>query len=623
MGLSTVKKGIAALALLLLLALLFVTILPWIASTQIVRDRIAYELSLWSGYRVALGEAPQLEVWPAFRATLRDVSFHEWSGESQAVLEADRLVVSLSPLAAVRGRIEMSAIAMYRPSLRLTRTETSLELPASPGGGRIVQAIQAAKRLITADPKNPDVTSLPSDAFGTVEFSDGRIALVDGDNIESLTNLTGKITWPALNRTLRVTANGVWRGESVNVEASAATPLILMGGGNGDVTASLKSALVEASFEGKVNFSGERFFEGNGQINTPALRRMLDWAQIPITPSGTIGPVTLTSNIRGNAQRVRLESVALNFGGNNGTGVIDIAFADPVPAISGTLAFDKLDLRTYLAGFTSIATGRGSLSQPLETGIAHQMALDLRLSAATATLGSAELTDVAASTQVKGPLMALDLSHASGFGGELQAGLRIDKADDKKTVEIRMIATEVEALQLAKAAGAEKLLPQGRTNISVMLKGTGDDWNAVLGSAEGSVTTTLGQGSLGGLDLAKFRNRWAAGGFFALSEVAGGPIALKGADFKAKVTGGVARIEKADVFLDDQRVFSFTGIIPYFGRALAISGKLEPILPDGTRGLAELPFFIGGAWDSPYVAPVVPSEQQEEARPQPQAEQQQ
>src|SRR5690606_34853923 len=206
-----------------------------------------------SGYRVALGEAPELEVWLAFRATLRDVSFHEWSGESQAVLEADRLDVSLSPLAAVRGRIEMSAISMYRPSLRLARTETSLELPASPGGGRIVQAIHTAKRLITADPKNPDVTSLPSDAFGTVEFSDGKIAVVNGDNVESLTNLSGKITWPALNRTLRVTANGVWRGESVNVEASAATPLILMGGGNGDLTASLKSALVEASFEGKVN----------------------------------------------------------------------------------------------------------------------------------------------------------------------------------------------------------------------------------------------------------------------------------------------------------------------------------------------------------------------------------
>src|SRR5690606_22132246 len=103
MGFSTVRKGVIALAALLLLALLFVAALPWLASTQIVRDRIAYELGLWSGYRVSLGEAPELDVWPTFRATLRDVSFHEWAQSSHAVLAADRMDVSLSPLAALRG----------------------------------------------------------------------------------------------------------------------------------------------------------------------------------------------------------------------------------------------------------------------------------------------------------------------------------------------------------------------------------------------------------------------------------------------------------------------------------------------------------------------------------------
>ncbi|MBI1621101.1 AsmA family protein [Aquamicrobium sp. cd-1] len=603
----TIRKGLIALAALLLLALLFVTVLPWIASTKIVRDRIAYELSLWSGYRVSLGEAPELNVWPTFSAALRDVSFHEWAKESPAVLEADRLDVSLSPLAALRGRVEMSSISMYRPLLRLNRTDVGLDLPASPGGGRMMQAINTATRLVQENPKTPDLKALPSDAFGNVEFVDGKIVIVEGDETEGFSNLTGKITWPALNRTLRINANGVWRGEAVQLEASAENPLILMGGGNATVMGSLKSPLSEASFNGTANFSGERFFDGEANMATPALRRMLEWLRVPVTPGSTIGPVSVSSRIQGSGKRLRLDNASLKLGSNNGTGGIDIAFVDEFPAISGTLAFDTLDLRTYLAGFTSIASGSGSLYAPLDTGIANQISLDLRLSATTATLGHVTLSEIAASTQVKGPLMVLDLSHADGFGGELQAGLRIDTIDDRKAVEIRLIATEVEALALAKAAGAERLLPQGRANISVMLKGSGNNWNDVLGSAEGSVAATIGPGSLGGLDLAKFRERWGGGGFFALSEVAGGPIALSGGTFNAKVTGGVARIEKADLLLEDQRIFSFSGIIPYFGRALAVSGHLVPVLPGGTRGLAEYPFFIGGAWDTPYVAPVVPS----------------
>jgi AsmA protein len=147
MRVMTVKRGVAALGALVLLALLFFAALPTIASTQIVRDRIAYELSLWSGYRVSLGEAPILDVWPIFRATLNDVAFHEWSGgDSPPVLEADRLEVSLSALAALRGNVVMSGVSMYRPLLRLTTPGSVIDLPASPGGGRMVRAVEAAAK---------------------------------------------------------------------------------------------------------------------------------------------------------------------------------------------------------------------------------------------------------------------------------------------------------------------------------------------------------------------------------------------------------------------------------------------------------------------------------------------
>src|SRR5690606_7570922 len=126
-------------------------------------------------------------------------------------------------------------------------------------------------------------------------------------------------------------------------------------------------------------------------------------------------------------------------------------------------------------------------------------------------------------------------------------------------------------------------------------------------NAEGSVTASMGPGSLGGIDLPQFRTRWEAGGFFPLSEVSGGTLPLRGIDFKVTVVNGVARIEKADALLENQRVLSLGGIISYFGRALALSGYIAAVSAEGERGRAELPFFIGGAWDAPFVSPITPS----------------
>lgn len=607
MRLSTVRTGVAALAAALLAAMLLLAALPWIASTQIVRDRIAYELSLWSGYRVSLGEAPKLDVWPAFKATLNNVKFQRWAGgEEPPVLEADRLEVSMSALAALQGDVVLSAVSMFRPVLRLTEPGPVIDLPAAPGGGRMTRAVETARRIVDSSPANPDLGALPADSFGSVEFFEGRIVGGPASDTDIVTALSGRISWPSLNRPARLTATGIWRGENITVEGSSEQPLMLLAGGNAPVKASLKSPLIDASFDGKASLAGEAFFDGQARLASPSLRRMLEWSDTQIAPGAAIGAVSIAGRIQGTAARVQIDNVELNLGGNVGRGVLEVSFAEHLPAISGTLAFDTLDFRSFLSAFMPIASADGTIYDEIDTGFADQIALDLRLSAATATLGSITMTDLAATSQVKGSLAAFDISGANAFGGTVQAGVRVDTAGDAKTVEMRAITNGVDAFALSKALGAERLLPEGRANISAILKGTGHDWDTVLGNAEGSITASLGQGTLTGFNLESFKERWSSGDFFPLSAVSDGSLPVRGMDFQAKVTGGVARIEKADVLLEGQ-VASIVGIVPYFSKALALSGHFAPINANGERGPPQAPFFIGGAWDAPFVSPVWPT----------------
>ena len=602
MRFSTVKIGLAVLAALLLLVGLFVAALPWMASTQLVRDRIAQELSMWSGYRVSLGSSPELDVWPNFKATLHSVAFHDWSTESTPpVLEAERMEVSLSALAALRGNAVFSAVSLHRPLLRLDG-DGAFGLSPSRGGGRLSRAIVNARSAVAA---NSDKAALPSDSFGTIDFFDGRITSADRGENDMVTSLSGRIAWPALNRPASLAASGIWRGENFSVEASSSQLLVLLAGEAAPVKGTWRSTLLEASFEGVADIADDAFYDGQASLSSPALQRALEWWKIPISPGSAIGAMSISSTLQGSEQRLRLNSVALSLDGNAGRGVLEVALSEPVPAISGTLAFDRLDLRALLAAFTPIASAQVNMTDPIETGFAEQVSLDLRLSATAASFGAIPLTDVAAAAQVKGGLAVFDISDATAFNGVLQAGVRIDPAADGKSVEMRIVANDVDALALAKASGAERLLPQGTASISATLKGTGHDWNAVMGSAGGTVSATLGAGSLVGIDLKSFKERWTARGFFGLSEVSGGTLPFRSLSVRASVAGGVARMEKADLVLDKE-VVSIDGIIPYFSKALALSGRFSPLLEDGTAGDPAEAFFIGGGWDAPYVLPASP-----------------
>ena len=71
---SLLRRSLWTLALAAGLVVLIVLALPYAASTRLVRDRIAQEMSEWSGFDVSIGAAPEISVWPDLQANLTDVA---------------------------------------------------------------------------------------------------------------------------------------------------------------------------------------------------------------------------------------------------------------------------------------------------------------------------------------------------------------------------------------------------------------------------------------------------------------------------------------------------------------------------------------------------------------------
>lgn len=616
---SLIRRGVWAIGVAVLVIALAVAALPLIASTRIVRDRIAWELSAWSGFRVTIDGSPRIEVWPNFRAILTDVTLSQWTEtDAPPVVEADRVEVDLSAMSALRGDVAFSTARLVRPTIRVERTANGFYMPPLPSGGRITRSIDAARGVVTANPQKPDLGKLPSDPFGTVEFRDGRVVTsAGGKDTEVLSSLSGQVNWAAMNSEASVTATGIWRGESVQVDFSSAKPLVLFAGGAAPVTLTVKAAPASFSFDGVASMSDNAYLDGQAKFAAPSLRRVLEWCQAGIAPGAAIGSVSVSSKITASSGRAKFENTTVALDNNPGMGALDFSFAEARPVIAGTLAFDTLDLRSFLSAFTPIAPAGETGPGEVDTSFADRINLDLRLSAAHATAGPVQLADVAATAQVKNGLAVFDISDASAFGGNIQSSLRFDRKPDGTQVEMRLLASDVDTGAFATAAGMTRLVPAGTGTVSIILKGPGKAWDSILESADGSFSATFGPGSLNGLNLPAFLKRTQQGGFFALDDVADGSLPIEGAEIKASISKGVARLDKAEVNSQKYKIW-LSGIASYTGRGLALSGGVvangQPAQPPANgqaanpapQGVNQSLFFVGGNWSTPFISPINP-----------------
>ncbi|MGE3306221.1 MAG: AsmA-like C-terminal region-containing protein [Rhizobiaceae bacterium] len=593
-----VRQGLWAVGILAGIAIVFAVALPYVASTRIVRDRIAEELSAWSGYRVTLEQAPEIEIWPSFQAHLNDVRFSAWNDVSHTpVLSAERIDLELSALSALRGHIEFSAARMVRPTLRVS--EDSGYMPAGAQGGRLKSSIEAARAATADDQASAARPRMPSDAFGTVSINDGRILVARSSGDEEIASgLSGNLEWLALDRPARLTATGIWRGETVELTLAVQQPLMLLSGTTSPLNVTVKAAPITLALDGTASLADQSYFQGEFSFSTPSLRRLLEWSRTTMAASATIGSISLAGDVVGDARRVKIENTELVLDGNPGVGVLEIGLASPVPTIAGTLAFDSLDLRSFLSVFTPL---QGSATT-IDTVFAERVGLDLRLSASRAKAGTVELTDVAASAQVKEGLAAFDISDARAFGGSLQAGIRFDRLPEGDQAEVRINGTDMDGVALSQALGWTRLVPAAPVTLSVTMKGPAPSWDSFAAAATGNVAAKVGMGSVAGFDITAFRERTAGSGFFPFAEVSNGTLAISGAELQASLANGVARLEKAEV-RTERNVISVGGLVPYLGGGLALSGAVmvEQQGDAATAWVPENSFFVGGTWSSPFV----------------------
>jgi AsmA protein len=587
---TVVLAGGLALALVVVLRLLA----PVMVSAGMVRESMEQAVEAWLGHDVVIEGTPELEFWPQPMVTLTGITIRMQDAPDAPVLgRIEALSAQFSLWPALRGRPVFQDFHLERPQVTLKidqQDETNWS-----SEGRLAAAVQAAGRGV--DVRD---AATPETVIGDVTITRGTLRIEASHGRElTLENITGTIDWPRLSAPARMKLRTDVRGERLELDVGSPEPLMLLGGLGTELTASVKSNLFSGSFSGRADLATYTFLSGDLQLSIPDVKRVVDWAGLPVHTADRLNNVSLSAQLVTLEKVLRFDRLAISANGTRGNGVMDLtlARADKPPRVSGTLAFDTLDLRALVLAIAYDRQKSGPGGMALRTPLERQLGFDVRFSAGQAQFGAFSMTNAAVSVVSNGQKAEVEVLDSDLLGGSLTGKVRLDLAAGPRTT-IHLAGRDLDFAPIAK----DMLLhgPVLLGPVSVDLDATLSRPLAEASAADlaGSLHLQAANGRIPELDLDAMRRLAAGSSYFTLQQAGDADTDFDTLDVRADFAQGSADIRAARL---ETRItsLSLTGVVPYLTRSLSLAATLE----DKAGALAPVNLFVGGAWPDPVIWP--------------------
>jgi hypothetical protein len=192
-------------------------------------------------------------------------------------------------------------------------------------------------------------------AVGAVTIEDGSLELADQASGRTLVanGLSADIAWPSLSKALKATALLDAGGLAVKLDFSSPQPLLLFGGKDASVSATLDAAAFTASFDGVANLTDGLLRSGALTLGAKDIAALKAWSGIRLAGLDNLRQAQLSADLERVGEELRLDGLKFDVNDTHGTGILSLSRpADGKPRVSGTLAFDRLNITRLLSAFS-------------------------------------------------------------------------------------------------------------------------------------------------------------------------------------------------------------------------------------------------------------------------------
>ncbi|WP_161142421.1 AsmA family protein [Propylenella binzhouense] len=473
--------GVAALALLLaaILAIALAS-LP----REMVKTRVAEQVSAWTGRDVSVRGEPEFRLFPEPSVTLRDVRVDGPPGMREgAILTSDELTGTIRILPLVLGDVEIKSFNMVRPVVTLVRDETGRR-------NWVFDAGAAALQLAFAG----DVP------LGHFRIEDGTIRYADRQSgaTEALEHVGVTVDWPSVRGTLSVSGSAVWRGQKVDLQGSADRPFAFARRRSSPLELKLDAPSLHFRFDGSISDLRRPQIVGDLDLTTPSLRQFAGWLGSAIGPGPNLQQASLSGQAEVLDGSLTMTNAALMLDGNRAAGAIRIGFG-PHPVVDGTLAFPALNLSPY---FQEISDQLGSNPDAwreidLDTSWYRALNADVRLSAKSVAAGQFEAGATAATAVLRDGRLEVGIAQAAFYEGTLSGTIAVtdDPRSERFDVEAQLRATDVSLAQVVRRVAPASTIA-GRATIAGEIATEGANAGELVAGLSGAARAKIDKGNL-------------------------------------------------------------------------------------------------------------------------------
>jgi AsmA protein len=552
-----------------------------------VRDAVAKEIHAVTGLDPILRGDMSVSLFPSGTVTFHNVVLGE-DHNGDPGLVADELTARLRYFPLLAGRIEIAGVTLVRPTITVSF------LP----GGRSNWSglIEALARALQPDPER-------TASFSEIGIQDGTVIIHQAgarkDTAERLDGVEFQLAWPSISRSFGASGRFVWHDEPIEASFTLGDFLAALSGDRSGIKVRLAGAPVKAAFDGALSAQPTLKIDGTLSVETPSLRDALHWTDARRLPSGGFGHFALKghSSISGGA--VSLSNVNVELDGNTAEGVITLS--TDRRTVQGTLAADTLDVTPYVSGIHFLAANERNWDQlPITLNGFSDSDLDLRISARSVKIASAQLGRTAVAANLRGGKLDVTIGESEAFGGTAKGSIGLASANGGVVVTSRVafIDVDLEAC-LAQVFGIRRL--EGRGNVTLNIEGSGPSVLAVTNTLSGTASLNAHNGALAGINVEQLLRRLerrplSGNGDFRTGRTPFDQLAL------------TLKIEQGQVSVDDMHLtgpavrLSVGGQVSVPTRDLDLKG-VATLASSETANEFDLPFVVQGPWDDPLMLP--------------------
>jgi AsmA protein len=554
-----------------------------------VREAVKSEIRNVTGLDPDLRGGVSVSLFPYGQVELWDVALGDGAGEPP--LHASRLVARLSFLPLLLGQIEIADITLADPRIVVT-VDSQGQSNWSPLLTSLTRAFDTKER------RDDDVPS-----FSEIRINSGTIVVRDDYRqiYEYVSGADLSLAWPAISRSFAVTGTARYRGEMLDIGITLGNFAAALQGDRSALKVRIAGEPIKLAFDGAVATRPTLKIEGATSIDSLSLRQAIAWMGKKPLPGGGFERFSLKAQTNVLGGTIALSQVNLELDGNTAEGVLTFA-ADGRQTLQGTLAADTLDLTTYLSTVRLLAAPDREWSRtPIDLDGLTTADVDLRLSAAKITIGTAQLGRTAIATNLRAGKLGITIGEARGFGGVIRGNIHLAKADQGAAFASQIVFDNVNLERcIGELFGIKRI--DGKGNLTFALEGTGQSVYALTRTLEGEATLTANKGALTGLNVEQLLRRLERRPLSGGSEFRSGRTPFETLSVQVKIAKGNATVETVDLRGPTVQL-ALEGEASIPARDLDLKGVATLVSASADRKAFELPFIVQGRWDDPIMLP--------------------